>query len=84
MRQRTRPRGRIIKSLDGPPCPGCGCATEVRKYERIGPKQLMRPPYYSRWYCCMKALPYDTNHARGVQGADPQSTKRQRIAVLER
>ena len=53
MRQRTRPRGRIIKSLDGPPCPGCGCATEARKYERIGPKQLMRPLYYSRWYCCM-------------------------------
>jgi hypothetical protein len=54
MRQRARPRGRIIKSFDGPPCPGCGRATEVRKYERIGPKQLMRPLYYySRWYCCM-------------------------------
>ena len=53
MLRRARPRGRIIKSLDGPPCPGCGCATEVRKYERIGPKQLMRPLYYSRWYCCM-------------------------------
>jgi hypothetical protein len=71
MRQRARPRGRIIKSLDGPPCPGCGCATEVRKYERIGPKQLMRPLY-------------DTNHARGVQSAEPRSPKRQRIAVLER
>jgi hypothetical protein len=53
MRQRARPRGRIIKSLDGPPCQRCGCATEVRKYERTGPKQLARPLYYSRWYCCM-------------------------------
>jgi hypothetical protein len=25
----------------------------VREHERIGPKQLARPFYYSRWYCCL-------------------------------
>ena len=54
MGQRKRKRtGMIVKSLDGPPCPRCGRSTEVREHERIGPKQLRRPLYYSRWYCCM-------------------------------
>jgi hypothetical protein len=41
-----------IVDLDGPPCPRCGCSTEIREHERITGKELARPFYYSRWYNC--------------------------------
>jgi hypothetical protein len=41
-----------IVSLNGPPCPRCGCPTEIREHERITEKELARPFYYSRWYNC--------------------------------
>jgi hypothetical protein len=41
-----------IVSFDGPPCPRCGCPTEIREHERITEKELARPFYYSRWYNC--------------------------------
>jgi hypothetical protein len=41
-----------IVSLDGPPCPRCGCPTEIREHERITEKELARPFYYRRWYNC--------------------------------
>jgi hypothetical protein len=41
-----------IVSLNGPPCPRCGRATEIREHERITEKELARPFYYSRWYNC--------------------------------
>jgi hypothetical protein len=41
-----------IVSLKGPPCPRCGCATEIREHERITAKELAQPFYYSRWYNC--------------------------------
>jgi hypothetical protein len=48
-RQRT-PATRL--DYDGPPCPRCGVAMEVREHASIGPKQLRKAFYYSRWYCC--------------------------------
>lgn len=41
-----------IVGLDGPPCPRCGCPTEIREHERITEKELAKPFYYSRWYIC--------------------------------
>jgi hypothetical protein len=41
-----------IVSLNGPPCPRCGCPTEIREHERITEKELAKPYYYSRWYNC--------------------------------
>jgi hypothetical protein len=41
-----------IVSLNGPPCPRCGCRTEIREHERITEKELARPFYYRRWYNC--------------------------------
>jgi hypothetical protein len=41
-----------IGSFDGPPCPRCGCPTEIREHERITEKELAKPFYYSRWYYC--------------------------------
>jgi hypothetical protein len=41
-----------IVSLDGPPCPRCGCVTEIREHERITERELALAFYYSRWYNC--------------------------------
>ena len=60
---RLRPKGRYgieigmakntkIVSLNGPPCPRCGCPTEIREHERITEKELAKQFYYSRWYNC--------------------------------
>jgi hypothetical protein len=45
-------RNTIVVGNDGPPCHRCGCATEIREHKVIGPKELRRPFYYSRWYNC--------------------------------
>ena len=42
-----------IVGLDGPPCPRCGCLTEIREHERITAKELAKQFYYSRWYNCL-------------------------------
>jgi ribosomal protein S27AE len=49
---KTRPWKTEVVGYDGPPCPRCGNYTEVREHKRIGQKQLRRPYYFSRWYCC--------------------------------
>ena len=36
----------------GDPCPRCGRATEIRQHTRIGPTELRRPFFYSRWFYC--------------------------------
>ena len=41
-----------IVSLNGPPCPRCGCPTEIREHERITEKELAKQFYYSRWHNC--------------------------------
>jgi hypothetical protein len=41
-----------IVGLDGPPCPRCGCPTEIREHERITEKEWAKRFYYSRWYIC--------------------------------
>lgn len=41
-----------IVACYGPECPRCGHAMEVREHDRITPKLLLQPFYYSRWYCC--------------------------------
>jgi hypothetical protein len=41
-----------IVSFDGPPCPRCGCPSEIREHERITDKELARPFYYRRWCNC--------------------------------
>jgi hypothetical protein len=37
---------------DGPPCPRCHRATEIREHAKITEKILAQPFYYSRWYYC--------------------------------
>jgi len=49
-----------IVSLNGPPCPGCGCPTEIREHERITEKELAKQFYYSQWYNC-RSRSCDTN-----------------------
>jgi hypothetical protein len=44
-----------IVSFDGPPCPRCGCPTEIREHERITEKEIAKHYYYSRWYNCGNA-----------------------------
>jgi len=41
-----------IVGLDGPPCPRCGCPTEIREHERITAEEWAKSFYYSRWYNC--------------------------------
>jgi hypothetical protein len=36
----------------GPPCPRCGCATDVRSHRRVGARELRKPFYFSQWYFC--------------------------------
>ena len=38
---------------NGPPCPRCGRATQVRTHRSIGRKQLRQLYYYSRWFKCI-------------------------------
>ena len=45
-------KNKKIVSLNGPPCPRCGCPTEIREHERITETELARPFYYRRWYNC--------------------------------
>jgi hypothetical protein len=42
-----------IVSNDGPPCPRCGRATEIREHADLTEKQLMQDFYYSRWCYCI-------------------------------
>jgi prophage regulatory protein len=44
----------VVVSADGPPCPLCGAAMEVREHDRITDKHLRQPFYYRRWYRCMQ------------------------------
>jgi hypothetical protein len=44
-----------IVGFDGPPCPRCGCPTEIREHERISEKELAKQFYYRRWYNCGNA-----------------------------
>jgi hypothetical protein len=43
----------IVVGWDGPPCPRCGRAMQIREHERITEKHLLQPFYYSRWHSCM-------------------------------
>lgn len=38
---------------NGPPCPRCRRATQVRTHRAISPKKLRQPYYYSRWFKCI-------------------------------
>jgi hypothetical protein len=44
--------GHVVISRNGPLCPRCRRATEIREHDRLGPKQLRQPFYYKRWFCC--------------------------------
>jgi hypothetical protein len=47
------PKRTLVRGYDGPPCPQCGCATQVREHDRIRRRHLRQPYYYTRWYCCV-------------------------------
>jgi hypothetical protein len=49
---KMRKRRYIIVSGNGPACPRCGRPTQVRRHDRIRPKQLRQPFYYKRWFYC--------------------------------
>jgi len=43
----------VVVAGNGPPCPGCGRATQIREHDRIRSKQLRAPFYFRRWFCCV-------------------------------
>lgn len=42
----------ITLGTSGVCCPRCGRATEIREHKAIGPRDLRRPFFYSRWFYC--------------------------------
>jgi hypothetical protein len=42
----------VIVSNDGPLCPRCRRATEIREHADLMEKQLLQGFYYSRWCYC--------------------------------
>ena len=54
--QRHKPNGGNGKTIvipgDGDPCPRCGMPMEIREHNGVGDKQLRKPFYYARWFCC--------------------------------
>jgi hypothetical protein len=48
----SRGKKYVILAEDGPPCPRCGRHMEVREHDRIRPKQLRKPYYFTRWFNC--------------------------------
>jgi len=49
MRRKTH----VVVAEQGPDCRRCGRPMQVREHDRIRPKQLRQPFYYSRWFRCM-------------------------------
>ena len=43
----------LVLDKQGPGCPRCGRPMQIREHDRIRPKQLRQPFYYSRWFRCM-------------------------------
>lgn len=42
----------LVLGSSGDPCPRCGRATQIREHRYITDKELRRPYYYQRWFCC--------------------------------
>lgn len=43
----------VVKGRNGPGCPRCGQATEVREHREVTAKELAKPFYYARWFICV-------------------------------
>lgn len=52
-RKRKLPEDTVVIGTDGPPCHRCCCPTEIREHKEVGPKELRRQYYYSRWFKCV-------------------------------
>lgn len=44
---------RVIVPGKGPPCPRCGRWTQIREHREITARELDKPFYYRRWFCCI-------------------------------
>jgi hypothetical protein len=54
MRKKKRQRNRaVVVRGDGDPCPRCGVPMQIREYSNLTDKDLHRPYFYTRWFCCM-------------------------------
>lgn len=54
MKGKRERKKRIIIAGDGDPCPRCGKPMQIREYDRVDEKQLIRQSFfYARWFCCM-------------------------------
>jgi hypothetical protein len=51
-RRKLLRRGVRVVGAGGPPCPRCGCATEIREHKEITEKQERQKVYYRKWYYC--------------------------------
>ena len=48
------PKGTIVlDDAESKPCPRCERLMQVRAHVAITEKQLRKPYYFSRWYCCV-------------------------------
>ena len=50
-KKRRRYLVRVVPG-DGDPCPRCGVPMQIREYNNLTNKDLHRPYFYTRWFCC--------------------------------